>query len=411
MMSVRMNSAIEAKNLGKRYFLGRKARPWLGSGRGRILFGRVRPHHEFWALRDLNFVIEKGEAVGIVGPNGAGKTTLLKLLGNVTKPTTGNIFLQGRVGALIELGAGFHTELTGRENIYLYGSILGMKRREISAKFDRIVAFAELDEFMDTPVKRYSAGMYVRLAFAIAAHVDPDILVVDEVLAVGDLHFQKKCFDWIQSFVKSGKTLLLVSHQLNQIENVCQRALFIKGGRLIVDGTPDIAISRFLSDGESRGVDATASRIGLNKELAGEVDVVDVNLYSSGDRAVETVIQDQPLTVKIHVQTMTRITRPKIEIAFVCDGITVGQANTISDNAAPEFIEGEGIVTFHWPRCFLSPNSYSIDIYISDASTTADLCVWHHALDFRVLLPGGRYLGSGTPGSVKIPGTWSFESK
>lgn len=397
-----MTTAIEAKNLSKRYFLNRK---------GRNIFDRKRSGDVFWALKDINFHMDKGESVGIIGANGAGKTTLLKILGNVTKPTTGSFVLQGRIGALIELGAGFHPELSGRENIFLYGSILGMKKQEISEKLDRIVDFAELDAFMDTPVKRYSSGMYVRLAFSIAAHVDPDILIVDEVLAVGDLHFQKKCFDWVQSYVKSHKTFLLVSHQLNQIEHVCQRVLYLKRGRLIFDGPPDKAISRFMIDGGIRSGSAGPPQIPSHKKKTGELDVVGVKLYSDGVGPTDSVTQDRPLNVEIHVRTEKRILRPKIELAVLCGGITLGQVNTVSDMAAPEFIEGKGLVSFHWPRCFLSPGHYTIDIYISDSITAADLCVWRSALEFHVVLPDGNFLGSGNPGMFKIPGEWNFESK
>jgi len=407
-----MNTVIEANNLGKRYVLNKSARSRIRVKKNdRDSSSQMRTNEELWALKKLNFCIEKGEAVGIIGPNGAGKTTLLKILSNVTKPTIGNLSIQGRVGSLIELGAGFHPELSGRENIYLYGSILGMKRREISAKFDQIVAFAELEEFMETPVKRYSSGMYVRLAFSIAAHVNPDILIVDEVLAVGDLHFQKKCFDWIHSFVKSNKTFLLVSHQLHQVENVCHRVFFIKGGRLIFDGPPDKAISYYLSNGKVRRETSGTFHSRQHKEKLGEVDMSEVKLCSSGGLSTEEIIQDQPLTVKMNIQMKTQINRPKIEIAFICDGITVGQANTISDVTAPELTEGEKVVTFHWPRCFLSPNYYSLDIYISDGKTGADFFVWRHALDFRVVLPEGISLGSGNLGSVKIPGKWTFEPK
>lgn len=406
-----MNTVIEAKNLGKRYCLNRMALSRTKPTKKSILFSRIRSTEEFWALKDLNFRIEKGESVGIIGPNGAGKTTLLKVLSNVTKPTTGNLHLQGRAGTLIELGAGFHPELSGSENIYLAGSIMGMKRQEISAKFDEIVAFSELAEFMDIPVKRYSSGMYVRLAFAIAAHIDPDILIVDEVLAVGDLHFQKKCFEWVKSFVNSRKTFLLVSHQLNQIENVCKRVFFIKGGRLIFDGPPDRAISLFLSDVEVPRTDLEIPHGPASKQKAGDVDVPMVNLFSTEEIPTETIIQDCPLTIKIHVRIPTKIIRPKIEIAFNCRGITLGQANTLSDGASPDHLEGEGIVSFQWPRCFLSPNFYSVDIYISDGDTGADLLIWHHALDFRVVATEGFCLASGNPGYIKIPGTWFFDLK
>ncbi len=404
------DAVIKAENLGKRYFLSQTDRSRRKSKIERGLSGRTSSKQEFWALKDLNFLIEKGESVGIIGPNGAGKTTLLKILGNVTKSTTGSLSLQGRVGTLIELGAGFHPELSGRENIFLSGSILGMKRKEIAAKFDEIVAFAELEDFVDVPVKRYSSGMYVRLGFAVAAHVDPDILIVDEVLSVGDLHFQKKCLEWVQRFVRSNKTFLLVSHQLNQIENVCQRVFYIKGGRMVFDGPPDKAISLFLSDDTISRKNGFSSRR-PHKQNVGDLDVMTVELLSSDNISTDTITQDSPLTVKIHVRARRRINRPKIEIAFLCGGLTLGQTNTLSEGASPDCLEGDGVVIFHWPRCVLSPDQYSLDIYISDGDSAADLLVWHRALDFRVVSPEGFCLATGNPGFFKVPGKWSYGSK
>jgi lipopolysaccharide transport system ATP-binding protein len=411
MMAVEMTRAIEAKDLGKRYFLTQKTRTRWSPTWGRFLKRRIRSTKEFWALKNISFLIEKGESVGIIGPNGAGKTTLLRILSHVTRPTRGSLFLQGRVGSLIELGAGFHPELSGRENTFLYGSILGMKKKEILEKYDEIVAFAELDEFMDTPVKRYSSGMYVRLAFAIAVHVNPDILVVDEVLAVGDLHFQKKCFEWIKGYVNSNRTFLLVSHQLHQIENICQRVLYIKGGGLVFDGSPDEAISRFLSEGGGEEERSQRTRNRPIEEKVGVLDLERVELFSQSNIPTGTIVQEHALTLKIHVLTHERVLHPKIEIAFISHGTTIGQANTLDSTRVPELQEGEGTVTFHWPHCNLSPNKYSMDIYISDRDSGADLIVRLQALDFRVILPAGLYLGSGDPGYVKIPGEWTFKSK
>jgi lipopolysaccharide transport system ATP-binding protein len=410
-MGSKMSTVIKAKNLGKRYFLSHKARSPLKPLLGRKIFRQIHSAKEFWALKDLNFQIAKGESVGIIGPNGAGKTTLLKILCNVTKPSTGNLVVQGSVGSLIELGAGFHAELSGRENIYLYGSILGMKKQALSEKFDQIVEFAELEKFIDIPVKRYSSGMYIRLAFSIAAHMKPDILIVDEVLAVGDLCFQKKCFEWIKNFVQSHRTFLLVSHRLNQIENVCQRVFFIKGGRLVFDGPPDEAISLYLSDSELHNENSEKIHDRSHKEKTGVLDVIRVDLFSQGGGPTKTIIQDEALTLEMHVQIQERIVFPKIEIAFISEGRTLGQANTLSDAAVPEFMEGKEIVTFNWPRCFLSPNNYSLDLYISDGNSGADLFIWHKALNFRVVLPKDNCLGSGKPGVFKIPGKWVFESK
>ena len=199
-----------------------------------------------WALKDVSFEIKRGEVVGIIGRNGAGKSTLLKLLSRITEPTTGLVEIHGRVGSLLEVGTGFHGELTGRENIYLNGSILGMKRVEIQRKFDEIVAFAEVEKFIDTPVKHYSSGMYLRLAFAVAAHLEPEILIVDEVLAVGDVNFQRKCLNKMQDVGQQGRTVLLVSHNMSAITRLCTRAILIDQGKILKDGSSSQIVNRLL---------------------------------------------------------------------------------------------------------------------------------------------------------------------
>ena len=202
-----------------------------------------------WALRDVSFEVKPGEVVGIIGRNGAGKSTLLKILSRITEPTTGKVELFGRVGSLLEVGTGFHAELTGRENTFLNGSILGMTRNEIEAKFDEIVAFAEIEQFMDTPVKRYSSGMYLRLAFAVAAHLEPEILIVDEVLAVGDVQFQKKCLGKIEQVAGEGRTVLFVSHNMPAVQRLCSRTILLNGGRIVRDGETQAAIREYLTTG------------------------------------------------------------------------------------------------------------------------------------------------------------------
>lgn len=207
-----------------------------------------KEHHEdesFWALKDVSFEVQPGEVVGIIGRNGAGKSTLLKILSQIVEPTSGYAEVRGRMGSLLEVGTGFHPELTGRENIYLNGTILGMSKKEIDRKFDEIVAFSEIEKFLDTPVKRYSSGMYVRLAFAVAAHLEPEILVVDEVLAVGDQSFQQKCVQKMRSVGSHGRTVLFVSHNLPAIQNLCYRCVFMKEGRLVLDGLPTKIIEAF----------------------------------------------------------------------------------------------------------------------------------------------------------------------
>ncbi|MEA2436599.1 MAG: lipopolysaccharide transport system ATP-binding protein, partial [Thermoleophilaceae bacterium] len=201
---------------------------------------------EFWALRDIGFEVARGETFGIVGHNGAGKSTLLKILSRVTPPTSGEIVLRGRVGALLEVGTGFHGELTGRENVYLNGAILGMKRDEIERKFDEIVEFAEVEQFIDTPVKRYSSGMYLRLAFSVAAHLEPEILIVDEVLSVGDLAFQEKCVNRMESVAGEGRTVLFVSHNLTAVRKLCPRSMLLSGGQKVMEGDTVDVINNYV---------------------------------------------------------------------------------------------------------------------------------------------------------------------
>jgi len=208
--------------------------------------GAAELDETIWALKDVSFEIKRGEVVGIIGRNGAGKTTLLKILSRITEPTEGRAEIHGRVGSLLEVGTGFHPELTGRENIYLNGAILGMKKAEIDKKFDEIVAFAEVEKFIDTPVKHYSSGMYVRLAFAVAAHLDPEILLVDEVLAVGDAAFQKKCLGKMGDVAREGRTVLFVSHNMASIQTLCRRAMWIESGSIVTDGGPSNVVERYL---------------------------------------------------------------------------------------------------------------------------------------------------------------------
>jgi lipopolysaccharide transport system ATP-binding protein len=247
-------SVIHVEGLGKRYRVGERERYFaLRDVISRALLapfqrnGARRPVDYLWALRDVSMDVKRGEVVGLIGRNGAGKTTLLKLLSRITRPSTGFAEIHGRVGSLLEVGTGFHPELTGRENIYLSGAILGMRKREIERKRDAIVAFAEVERFLDTPLKHYSSGMQMRLAFAVAAHLEPEILLVDEVLAVGDLEFQKKCLGKMQEVSKSGRTIVFVSHQMNQIRRLCERALWIDEGQVRESGPTGQIVAKYES--------------------------------------------------------------------------------------------------------------------------------------------------------------------
>jgi len=244
--------AIKVENLGKEYRLGTRQRyKSLRESLSGLFTSHSAlrtPHSEkIWALKDVSFEIKRGEVVGIIGRNGAGKSTLLKILSQITEPTTGTADIYGRVGSLLEVGTGFHPELTGRENIFLNGAILGMRRHEIISKFDEIVAFAEVEKFLDTAVKHYSSGMQMRLAFSVAAHLEPEILLVDEVLAVGDAQFQNKCMGKMGAVAKLGRTVFLVSHNMGAIKSLCERVLLIQDGHLVADGCPDHLVNRYLA--------------------------------------------------------------------------------------------------------------------------------------------------------------------
>jgi lipopolysaccharide transport system ATP-binding protein len=298
---------IKAEGLGKSYRIGHQGhrerytalRDVMASGARRAL-GRTRrllrgeldlvneEVEEFWALRDVSFEVKQGEVLGIVGRNGAGKSTLLKVLSRITEPATGRVTLRGRVASLLEVGTGFHPELTGRENIFLNGAILGMSRTEIKCKFDEIVAFAEVEKFLDTPVKRYSSGMYVRLAFAVAAHLEPEILVVDEVLAVGDAEFQKKCLGKMQDVSRVGRTVLFVSHNMSAITTLCGRGIVLEHGLLKFDGKASAAVGHYL-EANMETADACENRQ-LSKTLNLAKFSVSPRIINSGERISFTVI-------------------------------------------------------------------------------------------------------------------------
>jgi lipopolysaccharide transport system ATP-binding protein len=275
-----MEPIIKVENLGKSYIIGHqreryvalrdvlanKARQVVTKTKNILSGGQLiagNELEEFWALKDINFEVQQGDRVGIIGRNGAGKSTLLKVLSRITEPTTGRIHLKGRVASLLEVGTGFHPELSGRENIYLNGAILGMSRAEVKKKFDEIVDFAGVEKFLDTPVKRYSSGMYVRLAFAVAAHLEPEILIVDEVLAVGDAEFQKKCLGKMEDVSKNeGRTVLFVSHNMGAIRTLCNHVMILNQGILIESSPTEIAINKYLSEGASNSFEYNAIKTG-----------------------------------------------------------------------------------------------------------------------------------------------------
>ncbi|HYB94363.1 MAG TPA: ABC transporter ATP-binding protein [Vicinamibacterales bacterium] len=289
---------VVAERVGKRYRIQhqRDRQPYVALrdvltqavGQPRAWWRARRRQHlaceDFWALKDVTFRVAAGEVVGIIGRNGAGKSTLLKVLSRITEPTTGRLVLDGRVASLLEVGTGFHPELTGRENIYLNGAILGMSRAEIVRKFDEIVAFAEIETFLDTPVKRYSSGMYVRLAFAVAAHLEPEILIVDEVLSVGDAEFQKKCLGKMHEVSRGGRTVLFVSHVMPAVQSLCTRAIWLERGAIAADGDVDAAIHRYLSHSPAGAADGPAGQVRIGDELTLDSFEMSPNPVETGGR-------------------------------------------------------------------------------------------------------------------------------
>ena len=305
------NIAIRAANLAKQYRIGSgnkrhdTIRDHLTHG-VRSLFGAgdgQKRESTIWSLKDVSFEIHDGEVVGIIGRNGAGKSTLLRILSRITEPTSGYATIRGRVGCLLEVGTGFHAELTGRENVYLNGAILGMKTAEISRKFDEIVAFAEVERFIDTPVKHYSTGMYLRLAFAVAAHLEPEILIVDEVLAVGDARFQKKCINKMQDVGREGRTVLFVSHHMPAITRLCSRAVLLDGGVVLEDGPAPEVVSAYLNS----GLGPTASRMWVDTSKAPGQDVARLNavrVVSVDGLVTEVVDIRQPFKIEMKYRVL-----------------------------------------------------------------------------------------------------------
>jgi len=357
-----MSKAIlNVEGLGKRYFLGeghdgryqRFSEAILGMF-GPAMAQRASPENEFWALKDVSFEINQGDRLGVIGSNGSGKSTLLKLLSRITEPTQGRFSLRGRVASLLEVGTGFHPELTGRENIFLNGAILGMSRAEIKKKLDEIVAFAEVDAFLDTPVKRFSSGMYVRLAFAVAAHLEPDILIVDEVLAVGDAQFQKKCLGKMESVGAEGRTVIFVSHNMSAIRKLCNRGILLEKGRIVEDGTAEeIAVTYF-----NRTNSVSTFEPILITEIGVRITRITINEDENG-----VVVPFQPLVIKIELIAQRDVADIGLQIALTKEAIdgVLFYTNTKQTKNIESFIRrGENTVTCRIESFDLSSGTYML---------------------------------------------------
>ena len=366
--------AIQVAGLGKKYLLHHQQQPGrrykalrdviAGKAKALVKLGgekKLPPVEEFWALKDVSFEIKHGEAVGIIGRNGAGKSTLLKLLSRITEPTTGSIRLKGRVASLLEVGTGFHPELTGRENIFLNGAILGMSRAEITRKFDEIVNFAEVEKFLDTPVKHYSSGMYMRLAFAVAAHLEPEVLVVDEVLAVGDAMFQKKCLGKMQDVSKGGRTVLFVSHNMGAVTSLCRTAIWLNGGRIVHSGPAREIVDEYLT---SQATSQTALvKLGEMRRMGdlGRKLKIERLEWLSG----LPLQHGETISARIHFQALQDVDEVTMGIGFSTpEGVRLLTYETdFQDGYRPNLKAGTSCcVDFTVPELCLAPGIYGVDI-------------------------------------------------
>jgi len=347
-----MTPIIQFKHVSKLFYLGSK-RAYLRYLLPDNLQGDVKSRNgqkngELWALKDFSFEVEPGESVGLIGPNGAGKTTTLSILAGITRPTSGEVHVQGRVGALIQLGAGFHPELTGRENIYLNGVIMGLSTRRIDQIIDEIIAFSELERFIDTPIKRYSSGMNVRLGFSVAVHINPDILLIDEVLAVGDASFKAKCFGKIRGLRQTGVTVILVSHELSQIRNLCDRAIFIQN-KLIMSGDVNDVIQCYYDSvfsGEQE-IEPTYDKSEETGASASVAHISSVELLNQHGELTNQFNTGDTLRIRINYQAIEPVENPAFGLSIHSDdGFRLFGVNTQSDNFLIQAIEGKGSVEF-----------------------------------------------------------------
>jgi ABC-type polysaccharide/polyol phosphate transport system ATPase subunit len=334
-------------------------------------FHRASSNHnksEFQALKDVSFEIRQGEIVGIIGPNGAGKSTLLKILSRITEPTTGYADIHGRINSLLEIGTGFHPELTGRENIYLNGAILGMRRTEIRSKFDAIVAFAEIERFLDTPIKHYSSGMYVRLAFAVAAHLEPEILLVDEVLAVGDLSFQKKCLGKMDSVSKQGRTILFVSHNMNAIQHLCPKSMLLSHGRVQAFGNTASVVERYLCSTTRNSVPGDWNDMaGLHRDGTGKVRFEAVLFRSPNPTIGYQPYPECPLEFLLMISSDRPRSVDSIAVTLYDRyGTKLINADTLALGKPVSLREGRNVIQFNIDELHLNPGTYSLGLWAAD---------------------------------------------
>jgi len=399
---------IHAAGLGKKYRRGLvQTNGLLRDSLGRALKSPLRAlkrqqQETFWALKDVSIEVKEGEVLGLIGRNGAGKTTLLKILSRITQPTTGWAEIHGRVGSLLEVGTGFHPELTGRENTFLSGAILGMSKREITAKFEEIVAFAELEKFIDTPVKHYSSGMYVRLAFAVAAHLEPEILLVDEVLAVGDINFQKKCLGKMGDVARAGRTVVLVTHQMNQIRRLCHRVVWIEDGAVRASGTTGETTSAYelaMSSNES----GTSGRAPTSR---GKARFQSWSILSSPADSPRTLDTLGPVRVAFQIEVNEPISRAHQGIAlFNADRQLIWAFS--ADNLS--FATGANELIYEFPYLPVRPGPYSWQVSLWNDEGNVDL--WDAVPEMLVATENFQHSRDEWNGVMNIPCEYSIQRK
>jgi ABC-2 type transport system ATP-binding protein len=362
---------VEADNVSKKFRLFKERNTSL---KATILRGRRAVVEDFWALRDVSFTVGEGETVGLIGENGSGKSTMLKCLTKILHPDSGDVRVDGKVSALLELGAGFHPELSGRENVFLNGAILGLSQKELRNRFDDIVEFAGIEQFIDEPVKNYSSGMYVRLGFSVAINVDPDVLFVDEVLAVGDEAFQRKCNEKFADLKRAGKTIVLVSHGLDSVQTICDRVAWFSHGRLMQIGDPREVISAYTGTVEvSRLVDET----GHDRWGSGEARITEVTFLDESGAPTSRVLSGKAARLRMRYEMDSAVERPVFGFLFrTIEGFQVAGTNTREQNCVPEKLDGTGSVTVTFDPLILLPGTYDLSV---------DLVDWNvlHTFDHR----------------------------
>jgi lipopolysaccharide transport system ATP-binding protein len=384
--------------------VGRQVRRILTPGRGEVLTNRV-----FWALKDVSFELQRGQCLALVGSNGAGKTTILKLLARITKPTSGKINARGRLAALIELGAGFHSDLTGRENIYLNGTILGLSRDYIRQHFDEIVAFSELESFIDTPIKRYSSGMAVRLGFSVAACINPDILLVDEVLAVGDAAFREKCLARIQHLLKQGTSICFVSHNLYMVQAVCNVAVYVEKGRVKQVGDTLGVIERYEQDLHAARVEKLARSESAADSSGFPADIVQVEVRGQKSAGVDAIESHEPVEICIEYVAYSDLPTMNLAVFIMrSDGVTCSMLRSKLDRFSVELKHGRGKIVLSLDRLQLATGAYFVEVELTNESDSMVLKPTPARSDWFSVKGRGRSYDE--RGGVSEPcGSWAHE--